>query len=167
MTAAMKSEDIPLLLGRKGMTIRQYIKEQRHHFADKGLYSQGYGLSSNHVQMWELDCKEGWALKNWGFRNVVLEKTLESPLDSKEIKPANTKRNPLWIFIGRTDAEAPILGLLIQKADSLETTNRLAAERELHLWELHRGRMQPFGPHGWNESRQRARQDRLQSFGHL
>ena len=51
MTAAMKSEDIPLLLGRKGMTIRQYIKEQRHHFADKGLYSQGYGLSSNHVQM--------------------------------------------------------------------------------------------------------------------
>ena len=125
MTAAMKSEDIPLLLGRKGMTIRQYIKEQRHHFADKGLYSQGYGLSSNHVQMWELDCKEGWALKNWGFRNVVLEKTLESPLDSKEIKPANTKRNPLWIFIGRTDAEAPILGLLIQKADSLENTQML------------------------------------------
>ena len=104
-----------LILGRKVMTNRQYIKEQRHHLANKDLYRQSYGPSSNHVQIWELDCKEGWALKNWGFQNVVLEKTLESPLDSKEIKPVNTKRNPLWIFIGRTDAEAPILGLLIQK----------------------------------------------------
>ena len=103
------------------MTNRQCIKEQRHHLADKGLYSQRYVLSSNHVQMWELGYKEGWALKNWCFQNV-LEKTLESPLDSKEIKLVNTKINPLWILIGRTDAEAPILGLLIQKADSLENT---------------------------------------------
>ena len=75
-------------------------------FADKGLYSQSYGLSSSHVQMWELDHKEGWALKNWCFQTVVLEKTIESPLDSKEIKAVNPKGNQSWIFIGRTDAEA-------------------------------------------------------------
>ena len=75
-------------------------------FADKGLYSQSYGLSSSHVQMWELDHKEGWVPKNWGFQIVVLEETLESPLDCKEIKPVNSKWNQLWIFIGRTDAEA-------------------------------------------------------------
>ena len=85
---------------------RQYIKKQRHHFADKGLSSQSYGFSSNHVQMWELDHKEGWVQKNWCFQTVVLEKTLESPLDSKEIKPVNPKGNQPWIFIGRTDAEA-------------------------------------------------------------
>ena len=85
---------------------RQHVKKQRHHFADKGLYSQSYGISSNHVQMWELDHKEGWVLKNWCFGIVVLEKTLESPLDSKEIKPVNPKGNQLWIFIGRTDTEA-------------------------------------------------------------
>ena len=80
-------------------------------FADKGLYSQSYGLSSSHVQMWELDHKEGWALKNWCFQTVVLEKTIESPLDSKEIKAVNPKGNQSWIFIGKTDAEAkaPIL----------------------------------------------------------
>ena len=63
------------------------------HFADKGPYSQSYGFSSSHVWMWELDHKEGWALKNWRFRTVVMEKTLESPLDSKEIKPVNPKGN--------------------------------------------------------------------------
>ena len=70
----------------------------------------------------ELDRKEGWALENWCFRFVVLEKTLESPLDCKEIKPVNPKRNQPWIFIGRTDAEdeAPLLGHLMQKADLLE-----------------------------------------------
>ena len=79
--------------------------------ADKGLCSQSYGVSSSHVWMWELDHKEGWALKNWCFQTVVLEKTPESPLESKEIKPVNSKGNQLWIFIGRTDAEAetPIL----------------------------------------------------------
>ena len=73
--------------------------------------SQSYGFSSSHVQMWELDHKEGWALKNWCFQNVVLEKTLVSPLDSKEIKPVNPKGNQPCIFIGRTDVEAegPIL----------------------------------------------------------
>ena len=90
---------------------RQHIEKQRHHFADKGLYSQSYGFSSSHVWMWELDHKEGWALKNSCFWTVVLENTLESPLDCKEIKPDNPKGDQSWIFIGRTDAEveAPIL----------------------------------------------------------
>ena len=73
------------------------------------LYSQNYGFSSSHVQMWKLDLKESWAPKSWYFRIVVLEKTLENLLDWKEIKPVNPKRNQSWIFIGRTDAEAPIL----------------------------------------------------------
>ena len=89
----------------------QCIKKQKHHFADKGPYGQIYGLSSSHVWMWELDHKEGWALKNWYFQMVVLKKTLESLLNSKEIKTVNPKENQPWIFIGRTDAEAeaPIL----------------------------------------------------------
>ena len=70
---------------------RQCIKKQRHHFAKKGSYSQSYGFSSSHMWMWELDYKEGWAPNNWHFWFVVLEKTLESPLDCKEIKPVNYK----------------------------------------------------------------------------
>ena len=91
--------------------LRWHIKKQRHHFANKGLHSPGYGFSSSHVWMWELDHKEGWMLKNWCFQMVLLDKTLESPLDSKELKPVNPKGNQSWIFIGRTDfeAEAPIL----------------------------------------------------------
>ena len=90
---------------------RQHTKKQRCYFANKGPSSQSYGFSSSHVWMWELNWKESWALKNWCFRTVVLEKTLESPLDCKEIKPQNPKRNQSWIFTGRTDAEAetPIL----------------------------------------------------------
>ena len=99
-----------LLLGRKAMrNLRQCVKEQRHHFANEGSYSQSYDFSSSHVQMWELDHKEGWVPKNWCFWIVVLEKTLESPLDSKEMKPFNPKGNQPWIFIWRTDAEASIL----------------------------------------------------------
>ena len=85
---------------------RQHIQKQRHYFANKGPSSQSYGFSSGHVWIWELDYKESWALKNWCFWSVVLEKTLESPLDCKEIKPVNHKGNWPWIFIGRTDAEA-------------------------------------------------------------
>ena len=70
---------------------RQRLKKQRHHFADKGEYSQSYGFSSSHVWMWELDLKEGWAPRNWCFRAVVLEKTFESLLDCKEIQPVNPK----------------------------------------------------------------------------
>ena len=88
---------------------RQCIKKQRHHFANKGLYSQSYGFSSSHVPMWELDHKVGWAPKNWCFYTVLLEKSLESPLDSTEIKPVNPKGNQPWILIGRTDAEVSIL----------------------------------------------------------
>ena len=87
---------------------RKCIKKQRHYSADKGPYSQSYGFSSSHVWMWEweLDHKECWALKNWCFWTVVLEKTLESPLDCKDIKSVNSKGNQSWIFIGGTDAEA-------------------------------------------------------------
>ena len=89
---------------------RQCIKKQNYHPADEGLYNQSYGFSSSHVWMWELDHKEGWGPKTWCFWIVVLEKTLESPLDCK-IKPVNPKGNQSWIFIGRTDtkAEAPKL----------------------------------------------------------
>ena len=77
----------------------------------KGLSSESYGFSSGHVWMWQLDHKESWALKNWCFWTVVLEKTLESPLDCKEIQPVHPKGNQSWIFTGRTDAntEASIL----------------------------------------------------------
>ena len=90
---------------------RQHIQKQRHYFANKGLSSQGYGFSSGHVWMWELDYKESWALKNWCFWTVVLEKTLEIPLDCKEIQLVYPKGDQSWVFIGRTDAktETPIL----------------------------------------------------------
>ena len=90
---------------------RQHIKKQRHYFANKGPSSQGYGSSNSHVCMWELECEESWVLKNWCFWTVVLEKTLESPLDCKEIRPVPPKGDQSWMFIGRTDAEAetPIL----------------------------------------------------------
>ena len=89
---------------------RQHIKKQRHHFADKGPYSQSYNFSSCYVRMWELDHKEGWVLKNWCFQTVMLEKTVEGPLDSKGIKPSSPKGNQPWIFTGIfTEAEAPIL----------------------------------------------------------
>ena len=87
---------------------RQHIKKQRHHFAYKGPYSQSYGFSSSLVWMWELDHKEGWALKNWYFQTVLLTKTLKIPLDSKEIKPLNPKGNLPWIHIGGTDSEAEV-----------------------------------------------------------
>ena len=90
---------------------RWHIKKQRHYFANKGPSGQGYGFSSRHVWMWELDCEESWAPKNWCFWTVVLEKTLESPLDCKEIQPVHPKGDQSWVFTGRTDAEAetPVL----------------------------------------------------------
>ena len=108
VTAAMKLK-LVCSLEEKLWPTWQHVKKQRHYFADKGPSSQGYGFSSNHVWMWELDHKEGWVLKNWCFWTVVLEKTLESPLDCKEIQPVHPKGSQSWI--GRTDAEAeaPIL----------------------------------------------------------
>ena len=88
---------------------RQHIEKQRHYFANKGPSSQGYGFSSGHVWMWELDYKESWVPKNWYFWTVVLEKTLESPLHCKEIQPVHPKGDQSWVFIGRTDVEAEIL----------------------------------------------------------
>ena len=85
---------------------RQHIKKQRQYFSGKGPSSQSYGFSSSQAWMWELDHNESWAPKNWYFETVVLEKTLESPLDCKDINPVNPKRNQSWIFIGRTDAAA-------------------------------------------------------------
>ena len=97
-----------LLLGRKAMTnLDSILKKLTHTLLIKvSKSSQSYGFSSTHVWMWELDHKESWAPKNWCFWTVVLEKTLESPLDCKEIKPVTPERNPCWLFIGRTDAEA-------------------------------------------------------------
>ena len=85
---------------------QQLIKKQRQYFVNKGPSSQGYGFSSGHLQMWELDYKESWAAKNWCFWTVILEKILESPLDYKEIQPVHSKGNQSWVFIGRTDGEA-------------------------------------------------------------
>ena len=87
----------------------QNIKKQRHYFADKGPSSQSYGFSSRHVWVWELDYKESWELKNSHFWTVVLEKTLESPLDCKEIQPVHPKRSQSWLFIGSMDAETVML----------------------------------------------------------
>ena len=100
-----------LLLGRKVMTNLDSILKSRDYFVQKPPSSQGYGLSCSHVWMLELDYKESWALKNWCFWTVVLEKTLESPLDCKEIQPVHLEEDQSWVFIGRTDAEAetPVL----------------------------------------------------------
>ena len=92
--------------------LRMYLgqKWMRHYFVNKGPSSQEYGFSSSHVWMWELDYKESWTQKNWCFSTVVLEKTLESPLDCKKIQPVHPKGDQSWVFIGRTDvkAETPI-----------------------------------------------------------
>ena len=103
-----------LLLGRKVITnLDECVEKQRHYSANKGPYSQGYGLPSGHVRLWELDHKEGRTPKNWCLWTVVLEKTPKSPLDRdpRKIKPVNLKGNQPWILIGKTDAEteAPIL----------------------------------------------------------
>ena len=100
----MKLKDACSLEGK----LWQYIKKQRHYFANKGLSSQGYGFSSSHVWMWELDSKESWVPKHWCFWTVVLDKTLASPLDCKEIQSVHPKGDKSWVFIGKTDAEAEI-----------------------------------------------------------
>ena len=108
----MKLKDIYSLSRKKSYDkSRQHIQKQRHYFSNKSPSSQSSGFSSSHIWMWELYYKESWVLKNWCFWTVVLEKTLEGPLDCKEIKPVNPRGNQSWIVIGRTDAEAetPIL----------------------------------------------------------
>ena len=105
VTAAMKLKDAYSLEESFDQT-RQHIEKQRHYFANKGPSSQGYGFSNSHVWMWELDYKESWVRKNWCFWTVVLEKTLESPLDCKEIQLVHPKGDQSWVFIGRTDVKA-------------------------------------------------------------
>ena len=110
VTAAMELKHDRFLEKKNSDQPTQHIEKQRHYFTFIGLSSQSYGFSSSYVWMWGLDyklsVKESWALKNWCFWIVVLEKTLENSLDCKEVKPVNPKGNPSWIFIGRTDAEA-------------------------------------------------------------
>ena len=105
VTAAMKLKDA-CSLGKKATANLDNILKSRDITLPKSPPSQSYGFTRSHVWMWELDHKESWALKNWCFWTVAFEKTLESPLDSKEIKPVNLRGNQSWIFIGRTDAEA-------------------------------------------------------------
>ena len=114
-----------LLLGRKVLTsLDSILKSRDIYFAKKGPSSQGYGFSSSHVWMWELNYKESWVLKNWCFWTVVLEKTLDSPLDCKEIQPVHSKGDKPWAFFGRNDAKAetPVLWHLMRRVDSLEKT---------------------------------------------
>ena len=110
VTAAMKLKDA-YSLEKSYDQPRQHIKKQRYYFSNKVLSGQGYGFSTSHVWMWELDYKESWVPRNWCFWTVVLEKTLQSPLDCKGIQPVHPKGNWSWIFTGRTDAKAetPIL----------------------------------------------------------
>ena len=101
---------------------RQHIKKQRHYFVNKGPSSQGYGLSSGHVWMWVLDYKESWALKNWCFWTVVLEKTHESPLDCKEIHPVHPKGDQSWVEGLMLKLKLQYFGHLMRRADSFEKT---------------------------------------------
>ena len=114
-----------LLLGRKAMTnLDSILKSIDITLPTKVCPVKAMVFPNSHVWMWELDCKESWAPKNWWFWTVVLEKTLESPLDCQEIQPVHPKGNQFWIFIGRTHAEAETqyFGHLMQRTDSLEKT---------------------------------------------
>ena len=107
VTEAMKLKNICSLEEKLWQT-REHTEKQRHYLADKGPSSQSYVFSSSHIWMWELDHKVNWESKNWCCWTVVLEKTIESPLDCKEIQLFNPKGNQSWIFTGRTDAEAEV-----------------------------------------------------------
>ena len=109
MTNLDSTQSRTRLMQLSSSSSRQHIKKQRHYFANKGPSSQSYDFSSSPVWMWELDYKESWVLKNWCLWTVVLEKTLEIPLDCKEIQPVHPKGDQSWVFIGRTDAEAETL----------------------------------------------------------
>ena len=122
VTAAVKLKDA-YSLEEKYDQPRQHIEKQRQYFANKGPSSQSC-FSGSHVWMWKLDYKESWELKNWCFWNVVLEKTLESPLDCKEIQSLHSKVNQSWIFIGRTMLKLKLqyFGHVMQRTDLLEKT---------------------------------------------
>ena len=117
------------------------------HFADTGAYSQSYGFSSSHIQMWEVGYKEGWVLKNWCLWIVVLEKTLESPWDHKEIKPVNPKRNQSWTFTGRTEAEAEVPTLW--PPDEINSLEKTVAEKDWKQEEKGVTEDEMIGWHHW------------------
>ena len=132
-----------LLLGRKVMTNLNSVLKSRHYSANKGPYSQGCGLPSGHVRLWELDCKEGRTPKNWCLWTLVLEKTPEHPLDCKEIKPVNLKGDQPWIFTGRTDAEAEAPGFW---------------SSDVHWWLF--GKV-PDAGEDWGQKEKRASEDEM------
>ena len=125
---------------------RQHIKKQRHYFANKGLSSQSYGFSSSHVWLWELDYKESWVLKNWCFWTVVLEKTLESPLDCKEIQPVHPNGDQSLVIIGRTDAEAETLILWSPHGKNCLIGKDPDARKD---WRWEKGEDEMAGWHHW------------------
>ena len=118
---------------------RQHIKKQRHQFANKDLSSQGYGFSSSPVWIWELECEESWVLKNWCFWALVLKKTLESPLDCKEIQPVHSKGDQLWFSLEGMLLKLKLqyFGHLMQKVDSLQKTLMLVGigDRSRRGWQ--------------------------------
>ena len=127
-----------------------HIKKQRHYFANKGLSSQGYRFSSRHVWMWELDYEESWELKNWCFWTVMLEKTLESPLDSKEIQSVHPKGDQSWVFIGGTDVEAETLILWLPDAESWLIWKDLDAGKDWRQEEKGTTEDEMVGWHHWH-----------------
>ena len=131
----------------KAMTL--LCQKQKHYFANKGLSSQSYGFSSSHVWMWELDYKESWAPKKWCFWTVVLEKTLEGPLDWKEIQIVNPKGNHSWIFIGRTNAEADAPVLWPHDAKNWLIVKDTDAEKDWRLEEKGMTKDKMVGWHHW------------------
>ena len=127
---------------------RQCVEKQRHYSADKGSHSLGYSLPSGHVRLWELDHKEDRVPKLWCFQTVVLKKTPESPLGSKEIKPVNLKGDQPWIFTGRTDAEteAPVFW-----------------SSDAHKWLI--GKVPDAGK-DWGQKEKRASDDEMAGWHH-
>ena len=135
-----------LLLGRKVMTNLDSILKAETFLCQEGPSSQSYGFSSGHVWIWEFDYKESWAQKNWCFWTVVLEKTLESSLDSKEIQPVNPKGNQSWIFIGKTMLKLKLqyFAYLMRRADSFEKTlvlgkiegTRRGRQQRMRWWDV-------------------------------
>ena len=123
LTSAMKLKDA-YSLEESYDQLRYHIKKLRHYFANKGLCSQGYGFSSSHVWMWELDCEEGWAPKNWCFQTLVLEKTLEGFLDCKEIQPVHSEGDQPWVSLEGMMLKLKLqyFGHLMWRVDSLEKT---------------------------------------------
>ena len=126
---------------------RQHIQKQRHYFANKGLSSQSYGFPSSHVWMWVLNYKESWVPKNWCLFTVVLEKTLESPLDCREIQPVYAERNQSWIFFRRTDAEAETLILWLSDVKNWLIWKNPDAEKD---WRWDEKGMTEDGMVGWH-----------------